>query len=187
MDEMEQSSLMSVREYQKVPPQVLEAREKKKFLRTEQRFFRDEDNPNPFMRKQVDDRVLINFLVELVIKANNLLQLASNRPGQAEELKVLETSLNKEGILIDKSKIVIVQLGLLSLILPFTITKIEVRMRNVLINQRNKMESISRFLQFYLELLEKQNATDIADEEAQEHQLKLQRMNGLDSAEQKDK
>lgn len=102
------------------------------------------------MRKQVDDRMLINFLVEMVVKSNNLLQLVASVPGRTEELKVLEMSLNKEGIMIDKSKIVIVQLGLLNIILPFTITKIEVRMRNVLINQRNKMESISKFIQFYL-------------------------------------
>ena len=56
-----------------MPADVLEMREKKKYLRTEQEYFRDEDNPNPFMRKQVDDKVLINFLVELLVKSNNLL------------------------------------------------------------------------------------------------------------------
>jgi hypothetical protein len=97
------------------------------------------------MRKQVDDNVLINFLVELLVKSNNLLQLVSGQPGRIEELKTIEMSLNKEGILskcsktlivfaVDKSKIVIVQLGKLHLILPFTITKVEIRTRNVLIN-----------------------------------------------------
>ena len=116
------------------------------------------------MRKQVDDRMLINFLVEMVVKSNNLLQLVASVPGRTEELKVLEMSLNKEGIMIDKSKIVIVQLGLLNIILPFTITKIEVRMRNVLINQRNKMESIGKFIQFYLAQFELQNEYDHAQE-----------------------
>lgn len=46
---------------------------------------------------------------------------------------------------VDKSKIVIIQLGKLHLILPFAITKVEVRMRNVLINQRQKMQSIASF------------------------------------------
>ena len=51
------------------------------------------------MRKQVDDNVLINFLVELLVKSNNLLQLVSGQPGRIEELKTIEMSLNKEGIL----------------------------------------------------------------------------------------
>ena len=78
----------------------MESREKKKYLRTESKFYKDEENPNPFLRKQVNDKTLINFLVELLIKSNNLLQLVSgNTNGKYEELKVLEMSLNKEGIL----------------------------------------------------------------------------------------
>jgi hypothetical protein len=77
MEDIEQSSLISHQSQQKVPADVLETREKKKYLRTEQKFFRDEDNPNPFMRKQIDDKLLINFLVELSFKSNNLLQLVS--------------------------------------------------------------------------------------------------------------
>ena len=99
LDEAEQSSLISHASQQKVPADVLETREKKKYLRTEQKFFRDEDNPNPFMRKQVDEKMLLNFLVELSFKANNLLQLVSGAPGRVEELKTIEMSLNKEGIL----------------------------------------------------------------------------------------
>jgi len=106
----------------------------------------------------------------MLIKSNNLLQLVTSTPGHIEELKVLEMSLNKEGflsksfllltLLVDKSKIVIVQLGKMHLILPFTITKVEVRMRNVLINQRKKMLSISKFIQFFTEILEVQNNND---------------------------
>lgn len=84
---------------EKLPPDVIEAREKKKFLRTEQQYFKDEENPNPFIRKQVDDKVLMSYLVEMLVKSNNLLKLATSNPGRTEELKVLEMSLNKEGII----------------------------------------------------------------------------------------
>lgn len=96
---LDQSSVISGREALKLPPEVLEAREKKKFLRTEQRYFKDEQNPNPFLRKQIKDKVLLNYLAELMVKSNNLLKLALYKPDRTEELQVLEMSLNKEGLI----------------------------------------------------------------------------------------
>lgn len=87
----------------KLPPEVIEAREKKKFLRTEQQYFKDEENPNPFLRKKVNDKVLLSYLVEILVKSNNLLKLACSSPSKPDELKVLEMSLNKEDLL-SKSK-----------------------------------------------------------------------------------
>lgn len=78
---------------------MLNNREKKKFLRTESKYYKEENNPNPFLRKQVDDKVLINFLVEMMVKSSNLLALVNTGPDNHEELKILEMSLNKEGIL----------------------------------------------------------------------------------------
>lgn len=78
---------------------MLNNREKKKFLRTESKYYKEENNPNPFLRKQVDDKVLINFLVEMMVKSSNLLALVNTGPDKPEELKILEMSLNKDGIL----------------------------------------------------------------------------------------
>jgi hypothetical protein len=52
--------------------------------------------------------------------------------------------------IVDKSKLVILKLRKLYIVLPFTMAKIEVRVRNVMINQRKKMEGIERFVEFYL-------------------------------------
>ena len=110
-----------------------------------------------------------------MVKSCNLLQLVSGGPNSSEELKILEMSLNKEGILIDKSKLVIVKLDKLFVILPITITKVEVRMRNVILNQRQKMESISKFIAFYLEQYEKQDIFDKEQAKAIEKKEQLQK------------
>jgi len=39
----------------------------------------------------------------------------------------------------------------LYVVIPFTMGKIEVRIRNVMINQREKMEAIEKFVEFYLQ------------------------------------
>jgi hypothetical protein len=57
-------------------------------------------------------------------------------------------------LLVDKSKLVILRLRQLYVVLPFTMAKIEVRVRNLLINQRKKMEGIERFVEFYLNQLD---------------------------------
>ena len=50
----------------------------------------------------------------------------------------------------DKSKLVVLRLMRLYVVIPFTLAKIEVRVRNVMLNQRQKMEGIARFAEFYL-------------------------------------
>jgi hypothetical protein len=52
--------------------------------------------------------------------------------------------------IVDKSKLVIIKLKKLYVVLPFSMAKIEVRVRNVMINQRRQMEGIERFIDFYL-------------------------------------
>ena len=52
--------------------------------------------------------------------------------------------------MLEKIKLFIIKLNKLYIIIPFTITKIEVKMRNVVINSTPKFESISRFIDFYL-------------------------------------
>jgi len=75
----------------------------------------------------------------------------------------LEMSLNKNEvlsklvysieILVEKTKLVVLRLMRLYIMIPFTLAKIEVRVRNVMLNQRQKMEGIARFAEFYLQQL----------------------------------
>ena len=58
--------------------------------------------------------------------------------------------------MLDKTKLFIIKLNRLYLILPFSVTKIEVRMRNVVINSNPKFEAISKFIDFYLNIAEEQ-------------------------------
>lgn len=75
----------------------------------------------------------------------------------------MEMSLNKNEvlsklvysieILVEKTKLVVLRLMRLYIMIPFTLAKIEVRVRNVMLNQRQKMEGIARFAEFYLQQL----------------------------------
>ena len=65
-------------------------------------------------------------------------------------MKILEMSLSRADILLDKSKMLILKLESIFVIVPFTLAKIEVRMRNMIINMRPKFEAISRFTKIYL-------------------------------------
>ena len=69
-------------------------------------------------------------------------------------------SLNKEDAMMEKSKLIIFSVGTLFIIIPFKMTKIEVRMRNVVINTRPKFEAISKFISIYLNAYEEQEAKD---------------------------
>jgi hypothetical protein len=51
---------------------------------------------------------------------------------------------------VDKSKVVILKMNKIYIVILFTMAKIEVRVRNVMINQRQKMDGISKFVEFYL-------------------------------------
>jgi hypothetical protein len=85
---------------------------------------------------------------------------ASGRPG--DSMRILEMSLNKKDILLDKSKVIILRLDKLFIVIPFTMTKIEVRTRNLVINMRPKFESITKFIQLYLKAYQEQLEVDKA-------------------------
>ncbi len=72
-------------------------------------------------------------------------------------MRILEMSLNREDILLDKSKLLLLRLENIFVVVPFTITKIEVRMRNMIINMRPKFEAISRFTQIYIDVYNEQS------------------------------
>lgn len=67
-------------------------------------------------------------------------------------MNILEMSLNKADLMLDKSKMLILKLEDIYVVVPFTVAKIEVRMRNMIINMRPKFEAISRFTKIYLEV-----------------------------------
>ena len=47
-------------------------------------------------------------------------------------------------------KIIVVKLDKIFIMIPYTISKIEIRMRSILINNKNVMDGISHFMSFYL-------------------------------------
>lgn len=58
--------------------------------------------------------------------------------------------MNKKESLLEKAKMVCVKVDKIFLVVPYTISKIEIRMRNLIINNRDILEGISHFMQFYL-------------------------------------
>ena len=48
--------------------------------------------------------------------------------------------------MLEKTKLVIVKLEKLYVVIPFTLTKLEVRVRNLVINSRPKFEQITKFI-----------------------------------------
>lgn len=76
----------------------------------------------------------MSTILELVIKGNMLMDLVR----QGDKVKILEMSVNKQEVMLEKSKIIILKLDNMFLVIPLTLNKIEVKMRNVLINQKNK-------------------------------------------------
>ena len=67
-----------------------------------------------------------------------------------DNIRYLEMQMNKKESLLEKAKIVCVKLDKIFLIVPYTISKIEIRMRNLIINNRDILEGISHFMQFYI-------------------------------------
>lgn len=67
-----------------------------------------------------------------------------------DKLKYIEMQLNKKDMLLEKAKVVCVKLDKIFMIVPYTISKIELRMRNIVINNRHLLEGISHFMSFYL-------------------------------------
>jgi len=58
--------------------------------------------------------------------------------------------VNKSNLILKKAKLVCLKLDKSFVIIPYTFSKIELRMRNILANNRKTMDSISHFMAFYL-------------------------------------
>ena len=75
--------------------------------------------------------------------------MLENPPVQ-DSFKFLEMQLNKSNELLSKAKLVCVRLDKVFVMLPYTFSKIELRMRNLMANNRDTLDAISHFMQFYL-------------------------------------
>jgi len=73
-----------------------------------------------------------------------------NNPVSMDHLKYIEMQMNRRNSLLEKAKIVCIKLDRVFLIVPYTVSKIELRMRNILINNRRVLDGISHFMSFYL-------------------------------------
>lgn len=58
--------------------------------------------------------------------------------------------LNKDNSILEKMKIIVVKLDKIFILIPYTVSKIEIRMRSILVNNKNVMDGISHFMNFYL-------------------------------------
>lgn len=67
-----------------------------------------------------------------------------------DQLKFIEMGLNKKNNILDKAKMICLKLDKIFVIIPFTFSKIELRMRNVIINNRPILDAISHLMNFYL-------------------------------------
>ena len=67
-----------------------------------------------------------------------------------DNLKFMEMQMNKRNFILNKAKMVCIKLDKMFIIIPYTLSKIELRMRNILINNRSILDGISHFLNFYL-------------------------------------
>ena len=67
-----------------------------------------------------------------------------------DNLKMIEMQMNKKNYILDKAKMVCLKLDKIFLIIPYTVSRIEIRMRNILINNRETLDAISHFMNFYL-------------------------------------
>ena len=114
---------------------------------------------NPFS-EYMNEKILIKHMFELVVKSSAMLTQVGQLCMPREDLNILEMSLNKGDAMMEKSKLCIFRIGMLYIVLPFKLTKIEVRTRNVIINTRPRFEAISKFIGIYLKAFEEQDEKD---------------------------
>lgn len=68
-----------------------------------------------------------------------------------DKLKYIEMQLNKQSSILERAKLICLKLDKAFIIFPYTLSKIEIRMRNVMINNKAILDGISHFMSFYLE------------------------------------
>ena len=108
----------------------------------------------------MNERVLIKHLMELVVKSSVLLSSTGMFAMPKEDMQLLEFSLNRDSSMMEKSKMCLFRIGMIYVIVPFKLTKIEVRTRNVFMNIRPRFEAISKFVGLYLQAFQEQDEKD---------------------------
>lgn len=73
-----------------------------------------------------------------------------DNPPKQDSLKYIEMQMNKSNSIMSKGKLVCIKLDKIFIVLPYTYSKIELRMRNIMTNQRDLLDSISHLMNFYL-------------------------------------
>ena len=71
-------------------------------------------------------------------------------PPPVDSLKYIEMQLNKSNLIMAKAKMACIKLDKVFVMIPYTYSKIELRMRNILTNHRDTLDAISHFMNFYL-------------------------------------
>ena len=130
-----------------IPAEVRDQNHKKRNLRKEAKIFEDKKT----FSKTFNEKELFSNLIEIVTKASHLLSSVGALGKPTDNMKILEMSLNKNYIMLDKSKMLIMKLDKIFIIVPFTITKIE---------------AISRFTTIFLELYAEKSKIDKKEEMA---------------------
>ena len=124
----------------------------------------------------LNERVLIKHLMELVVKSSVLLSSTGMFAMPKEDMRILEFSLNRDSAMMEKSKMCLFRIGMIYVIVPFKLTKIEVRTRNVFMNIRPRFEAISKFVGLYLEAFQEQDEKDKEERKEWEEEQRLKKI-----------
>jgi hypothetical protein len=79
-------------------------------------------------KHELKEETIMERLIDVCLSANSLMSFTSD----GESFKTIEMSLNKEDVLLDRSKVIVIKMRGLLLMIPFQITKVEIRLRNAL-------------------------------------------------------
>jgi len=96
-----------------------------------------------FFKKEVSKDEIMKKLFEVIVNANNIMKIT----GDNETFNSIEMSLNKNNVLLDKSKLLIIRMGNLMLMIPIKIARIEVKLRNAFfINEQPQISALATFI-----------------------------------------
>jgi hypothetical protein len=100
-----------------------------------------------YFKSEPEKDKLMEELFQLAVSANSIMKIC----GDKQTFNSIEMSLNKDNVLLDKSKMLIVKINSLLLVIPIKIARIEVKLRNTFfINEQPTLSSMAMFVQFYL-------------------------------------
>lgn len=151
--------------FDNTPGEIVDQKERRRYIRKEMRLYNDEEaNSLKNKTKEALDRSLFDSLLEVITKAGQMLNMLNDdddeeedeeekpkkRVDKTDKLKYIEMQLNMFDQILEKAKVVVVKLDKVFIIIPYTVSKIELRMRNILINNRSVLDGISHFMNFYL-------------------------------------